>query len=98
MMPPRDEATDKEKEMIGKLFRDDGTLWRVDDVYFQDKARKCPLTGVDKGALVVLHHDVDAHGVECPGDVPLQEMLLEEFMGEFKKKRGAKWVAAPEAS
>ena len=96
-MPPRDEATDKELGMIGKFFRDDGTLFRVDGVYFEEKAYKCPLTGVDKGALVVLHHDVDAHGMECPGDVPLQEMPLEEFMGEFKKKRGAKWVKAPEA-
>jgi len=25
-------------------------------------------------------------------------MPLEEFMGEFKKRRGAKWVKAPEAS
>ena len=96
MMPPRDEATAKELKMIGKLFRDDGTLWRVDDVYFNEKA-VCPLTGYQRGALVVLHHDVDAHGIECPDDVPLQEMPLEEFMGEFKKKRGAKWVKAPEA-
>ena len=96
MMPPRDEATAKELAMIGDFFRDDGTVWRVDDVYFDEKA-VCPLTGYQRGALVVLHHDVDAHGVECPGDVPLQEMPLEEFMGEFKKKRGAKWVEAPEA-
>ena len=96
-MPPRDEATAEELGMIGKLFRDGGKLWRVDGVHFEEKARKCPLFDVNKGALVVLHHDVDAHGMECPGDVPLQEMPLEEFMGEFKKKRGAKWVKAPEA-
>ena len=96
MMPPRDEATDKEKEMIGKLFRDDGTLWRVDDVYF-DEDVKWPRIGYRRGALVVLHHDVGEHGVECPDGVPLPEMPLEEFMGEFKKKRGAKWVEAPEA-
>ena len=81
--------------MIGKLFRDGGTLWRVDDVYFDEKV-KCPLTGYVRGALVVLHHDVDAHGVECPDsdDVVLPEMPLAEFMGKFKKKRGAKWVKA----
>ena len=96
MMPPRDEATEQELARIGDFFRDDGTLWRVDDIYFDTEA-KCPLTGYRRGALVVLHHDVDAHGIECPGDVPLQEMPLDDFMGEFKKKRGAKWVKAPEA-
>ena len=96
-MPPRDEATEQELGMIGKFFRDDGTLWRVDDIYFEKKARKCPLTGVDKGALVVLHHDVREHGVECPDGVALPEMPLDEFMGYFKKGRGAKWVKAPEA-
>ena len=97
MMPPRDEATAEELEMIGKFFRDDGKLWRVDGVYFEEKARKCPLTGVDKGALVVLHHDVGKHGVECPDDddVVLPEMPLDEFMAEFDKD--AEWVAAPEA-
>ncbi len=97
MMPPRDEATAEELEMIGDFFRDDGTLWRVDGVYFEEKARKCPLTGVDKGSLVVLHHDVGEHGIECPDGVTLPVMPLEEFMGYFKKKRGAKWVKAPEA-
>mgnify|MGYP004157408599 FL=1 len=96
-MPPRDEATEQELGMIGKFFRDDGTLFRVDGVYFDEKARKCPLTGVDKGALVVLHHDVREHGVECPDGVALPEMPLDEFMGYFKKGRGAKWVKAPEA-
>ena len=97
MMPPRDEATAEELAMKGDFFRDEGKIWRVDDVYFDEKARKCPLTGVDKGALVVLHHDVGAHGIECPDGVALPEMPLEEFMGEFKKKRGAKWVKAPKA-
>ena len=97
-MPPRDEATAEELEMIGDFFRDEGKLWRVDDVYFDEKA-KCPLTGYRRGALVVLHHDVDAHGVECPDsdDVVLPVMPLDEFMGYFKKKRGAEWVKAPEA-
>ena len=98
LMPPRDEATAEELAMIGDFFRDDGKLWRVDDVYFEEKAYKCPLTGVDKGALVVLHHDVGEHGIECPDGVTLPEMPLDEFMGEFKKRRGAKWVKAPEAS
>ena len=96
MMPPRDEATAKELAMIGDFFRDDGTVWRVDDVYFDEKA-VCPLTGYQRGALVVLHHDVHAHGVECPDGVALPEMPLDEFMGYFKKGRGAKWVKAPEA-
>ena len=96
MMPPRDKATARERDMIGKLFRDDGTLWRVDDVYFDQKA-VCSITGYVRGALVVLHHDVDAHGEECPDDVTLPEMPLDEFMGYFKKGRGAKWVKAPEA-
>ena len=96
-MPPRDEATDKELGMIGKLFRDDGTLWRVDDVYFEYKA-KCPLTGYQRGGLAVLHHDVDAHGDECPGDTnhpDTEWMELDKFLGYFKK--GAEWVKAPEA-
>ena len=95
-MPPRDEATAKELAMIGDFFRDDGTVWRVDDVYFDDKA-ECPLTGKLRGALVVLHHDVGAHGIECPDDddVVLPEMPLDEFMAEFDKD--AEWVAAPEA-
>ena len=95
-MPPRDEATAEELDKIGKFFSDEGKLWRVDGVHFDEKA-KCPLTGYRRGALVVLHHDVGEHGVECPDGVPLPEMPLEEFMGEFKKKRGAKWVKAPEA-
>ena len=96
-MPPRDEATEQELARIGDFFRDDGTLWRVDGVHFDEKVN-WPRDSLRKGVLVVLHHDVGAHGVECPGDAPLQEMPLEEFMGEFKKKRGAKWVKAPEAS
>ena len=96
MMPPRDEATAEELGMIGKFFRDDGVLWRVDGVHFDEWCR-CPLTGYARGALVVLHHDVDAHGNECPDDVTLPEMPLDEFMGYFKKRRGAKWVKAPEA-
>ena len=96
-MPPRDEATAEELGMIGKLFRDGGKLWRVDGVHFEEKARKCPLTGVDKGALVVLHHDVREHGVECPDGVALPEMPLDEFMGYLKKGGGAEWVKAPEA-
>jgi len=43
----------------------------------------------------VLHHDVHAHGVECPDDVTLAEMRLDKFMAEFDKD--AEWVAAPEA-
>ena len=97
-MPPRDEATAEELDMIGKFFRDDGTLWRVDGVHFDEKVN-WPRDSLRKGALVVLHHDVGAHGIECPDDddVVLPEMPLEEFMGEFKKKRGAEWVKAPEA-
>ena len=52
---------------------------------------------MDKGSLVVLHHDVGEHGIECPDGVTLPEMPLDEFMGYFKKRRGAKWVKAPEA-
>ena len=48
-MPPRNEATAKELAMIGDFFRDDGTVWRVDDVYFDEKA-VCPLTGYQRGA------------------------------------------------
>ena len=96
MMPPRDEATAEELAMIGKLFRDEGKLWRVDGVYFDEKVN-WPRDSLRKGALVVLHHDVGAHGIECPDGVALPEMPLEEFMGEFKKKRGAKWVKAPKA-
>ena len=95
-MPQRDEATAEELEMIGDFFRDDGKLWRVDDVYFDEEV-KWPRIGYRRGALVVLHHDVGEHSVECPDGVPLPEMPLEEFMGEFKKRRGAKWVKAPEA-
>ena len=95
-MPPRDEATAKELKMIGKLFRDEGKLWRVDDVYYDEKAI-CPLTGYQRGALVVLHHNVGEHGIECPDDddVVLPVMPLDEFMGEFDKD--AEWVKAPKA-
>jgi len=78
--PPRTEANEEELALEGQVFEDEGTRWRVDEVYFDETVQ----------ALCAAYYDFDARGFVPPYDEDASEMTPLQELGTF-----ATWVREP---
>ena len=78
--PPRTEAKEEELALEGQVFEDEGTRWRVDEVYFDETVQ----------ALCAAYYDFDARGFVPPDDEDASEMTPLQELGTF-----ATWVREP---